>query len=82
MDIERKFGIRIENLLRVKKNNKSLKFDNLTMVPIDKSLINKKILRKDEVDWINDYHGNVFQKLKGFMNRSELIELKKACSNI
>ena len=37
-----KFGIRIENLIRIKKINKKLFFDNLTMVPIDKSLINKK----------------------------------------
>ena len=38
------FGIRIENLIRVKKINKRFLFDNLTMVPIDKSLIKKTML--------------------------------------
>ena len=39
-----KFGIRIENLIRVKKSERT--FDNLTMVPIDKTLINKKLLTR------------------------------------
>ena len=36
-----KFGIRIENLIRVKRDRNNLKFENLTLVPIDKSLIEK-----------------------------------------
>ena len=39
-----KFGIRIENLIYVKKDKNKKKFENLTMVPIDKELIDKKIL--------------------------------------
>ena len=77
-----KFGIRIENLLRVKKDKNIYSFDNLTMAPIDKSLINKDILKKDEIDWLNNYHQNVFNNLKSFMNRSELLDLKQACSKI
>ena len=45
-----KFGIRIENLVWVKKNTRGYSFDNLTMVPIDKSLINKDILKKKEIN--------------------------------
>ena len=41
------FGIRIENLIYVKKKNKKI-FDNLTMAPIDKELIDLKILNKNE----------------------------------
>ena len=77
-----KFGIRIENLVRVKKNKKSYSFDNLTMVPIDKSLVNKNILKKNEIIWLNNYHKDVFNNLKKFMNKSELLELKLACSKI
>ena len=40
-----KFGIRIENLVYVKKNKKGMEFDNLTYVPIDKNLIIKKIIK-------------------------------------
>ena len=36
-----KFGIRIENLLNVRKKNGKMIFNNLTVAPIDKSLINK-----------------------------------------
>ena len=77
-----KFGIRIENLIRVKKENKGFSFVNLTMVPIDKSLINKNIMRKNEINWLNNYHLNVFKKIKGFMNKSELLDLTQACSKI
>ena len=75
-----KFGIRIENLVRVKKSSSGYSFDNLTMVPIDKSLINKDILKKEEIVWLNDYHKNVFKKIKKFMNKKELGELQLACS--
>ena len=77
-----KFGIRIENLIRVKKIKKNYKFDNLTLAPIDKSLIEKKLLNKRETKWLNDYHSKVFNNLKKFMNRRELIQLKNSCSNI
>jgi len=77
-----KFGIRIENLITVKKMRKKLKFDNLTLVPIDKSLIEIKLLNKNEITWINNYHFKVYNSLKKFMNKLELIELRNSCSNI
>jgi Xaa-Pro aminopeptidase len=77
-----KFGIRIENLIRVKKIKKGYKFDNLTLAPIDKTLIEKKLLNKRETKWLNDYHLKVFNNLKKFMNNDELIQLKNSCSNI
>ena len=42
------FGIRIENLLYVKKSKKKLTFENLTLAPIDKDLINFNQLSKNE----------------------------------
>tara|TARA_B100000767_G_scaffold271581_1_gene297496 strand:+ start:878 stop:1747 length:870 start_codon:yes stop_codon:yes gene_type:complete len=77
-----KFGIRIENLIYVKKNNKNLSFDNLTMAPIDKDFIDQSILNKNEIRWLNNYHKSVFTNLKGFMNKIEISELKQACSAI
>jgi len=77
-----KFGIRIENLIRVKKNKKGYSFNNLTMTPIDKSLIDKNILKKNEINWLNNYHRDVFNNLKKFMNKSELSNLRQACSKI
>ena len=76
------FGIRIENLIHVKKNKKKYVFDNLTMAPIDKSLIDKTVLNKNEINWVNNYHEVVFKNLKRFMNKAELFELNQACSQI
>ena len=52
------------------------------MAPIEKSLIEKKLLQKKEIKWINNYHATVFSNLGKFMNKYELFDLKKACSNI
>jgi len=77
-----KFGIRIENLITIKKTKKKLGFVDLTMAPIEKSLINKKLLNIDEIKWLNNYHSKVFKNIKEFMSKSELNELKIMCSNI
>jgi Xaa-Pro aminopeptidase len=78
---ENDFGIRIENLIYCKKiSNNNAKFSNLTMVPIDKDCINKKLLNKNEINWINSYHQKIFFTLKPFMNNTEIKLLTKACS--
>ena len=77
-----KFGIRIENLIFVKKGRKKMYFENLTMVPIEKNLIDRKMLNKFEERWLNDYHNKVFNNLKTFMRKDEIIDLKEACSAI
>jgi Xaa-Pro aminopeptidase len=76
------FGIRIENLVYVRRTRDKLNFEDLTLVPIDKTLIEKKNLTSFEKDWLNKYHQKVFTHLKKFMNKFELIQLKQACSNI
>ena len=76
------FGIRIENLIYVKKIENKNFFENLTLVPIDKDLIDITILNQQEKKWLNNYHMKVFNNLKSKMNNSETLELKKACSAI
>ena len=77
-----KFGIRIENLIYVKKQKNKIFFENFTKVPIDKDLIEEKMLNKREKEWINNYHRNVFKSINNKMNKNESLELKKACSAI
>ena len=78
-----KFGIRIENLIILNKSDKkNLKFENLTLVPIDKSLIIRRLMSIDEIKWLNNYHKTVFSKLSKFMNYKERSILKDQCSNI
>tara|TARA_B100000029_G_scaffold237045_1_gene234099 strand:- start:11045 stop:12754 length:1710 start_codon:yes stop_codon:yes gene_type:complete len=72
------FGIRIENLIYIKKN----RFEELTMAPIDKKLINKNMLNKKEIKWLNEYHAKVKRNLSKFMNIKEKANLFEACSPI
>ena len=77
-----KFGIRIENLIYVKENKRRIAFENLTMAPIEKDLIIKEKLSKKEKNWLNNYHKTVFKNLIRSMNKTEALELEKACSAI
>ena len=72
------FGIRIENLIYIKKN----KFKELTMAPIEKDLIKKKMLNKNEISWLNKYHSKVIKNLFRFMSSEEKVNLIEACSPI
>ena len=75
---EGSFGIRIENLIFIKKN----KFEELTMAPIEKDLIAKQMLSEKEIEWINKYHAKVKKNLSKFMNFREKTNLIDACSPI
>ncbi len=66
-----KFGIRIENLIFIKKNKKKLFFENLTLAPIDKDLIEFKMLTKKEKDYIFKYHLKIYSKLSNFLSLKE-----------
>ena len=65
------FGIRIENLVFVKNNNKNLYFENLTLVPIEKELTNYKLLSSLEKDYLFKYHVNVYSKISKYLNLKE-----------
>ena len=66
-----KFGIRIENLIYIKKIKKKLSFVNLTMAPIDKDLINFDQLNKAEKNYLFDYHLNIYLNLSNYLNKKE-----------
>ena len=66
-----KFGIRIENLVFVKKQNKKLFFENLTLAPIEKDMINFKLLNNLEKNYLFMYHLNVYSKISKYLNSSE-----------
>ena len=65
------FGIRIENLLYVNQKNKSLFFENLTLAPIEKDLINYNLLNKMEKDYLFKYHLNIYAEYSSFLNKKE-----------
>ena len=65
------FGIRIENLVFVKKNKKKIFFENLTLAPIENKLINYKLLTSFEKDYLFKYHINIYSKISKYLNSKE-----------
>ncbi len=69
---EGKWGIRIENLvvnMPVAQPTETefgdfLNFETITYCPIDTRLIEPSLLDQVEIDWLNDYHRQVYAELK------------------
>jgi Xaa-Pro aminopeptidase len=65
------YGIRIENLVFVKKVKKKICFENLTLAPIEKDLINFNLLTKLEKNYLFKYHLDVYSKLSKYLSPNE-----------
>ena len=72
---EGKFGVRIENLIYVKKVKNKLKFENLTMAPLDNDLINKKLLNSKELEYLLSYNMEIYNNLSKYLNKKERVWL-------
>lgn len=80
-------GIRTENLTLVCSAGEGLfgeylKFETITLCPICKKGIIKELLTADEVDWLNNYHQQVYEKLSPKLNEEEKAWLKEATAVI
>jgi Xaa-Pro aminopeptidase len=63
-----KWGVRIENLMLCipaasTEFGEFLKFESLTLCPIDTRCVDLTLMREDELAWLNDYHVTVLQRL-------------------
>ncbi|MEM7104285.1 MAG: aminopeptidase P family protein [Bacteroidota bacterium] len=70
------YGIRIENLILTVNAGEStygnfLKFESVTLFPIDTSLIELSLLDHEEITWLNDYHSKVFELLSPRLDNAE-----------
>ena len=80
------FGIRIENLVLVEPREipamegEWLGFETLTLVPIDKALVDRDLLTPAEVDWWNAYHSRVREVLAPQLEGEDLAWLEEACT--
>lgn len=79
------YGIRIENLILCVEDETNdfgtfLKFEDLTVFPIDKQLINKELLTKQEISWLDNYHQKVYQALSPLLKKDEVKWLKAQCA--
>lgn len=82
-----KYGIRIENLIACVPDienefGKFLKFETLTLCPIDKKPIKIDMLLPDEKEWLNSYHRMVFERLSTSLNKEQKDWLKDKTKEI
>lgn len=78
-------GIRIENSVLVQKSRKNefgqfMEFETVTFLPYEKQAILLSELTADEMDWINQYHAQVYEKLSPYLNEEEKNWLKEKTS--
>lgn len=78
-----KFGVRIENTLLIKdyqttEFGKFLQMESLTLCPIDQTPVDFSMLQTEEIEWLNDYHRDVFEKLSPYLEGDDLEWLKEA----
>lgn len=78
-----KFGVRIENTLLIKdyqttEFGKFLQMESLTLCPIDLSPVDFSMLQTEEIEWLNDYHRDVFDKLSPYLEGDDLEWLREA----
>ena len=82
------YGIRIENLVLVVKKEiegaekEMLGFETVTFAPIDRRLVVKEMLSAAELDWFNDYHRQVLEKIGPTLSGSDREWLDRACAPI
>ena len=82
------FGIRIENLVLVEKREipgmegEWLGFETLTLVPIDKKLVDRDMLGEAEIEWWNAYHARVREVLAPQLEGEDLAWLEHACETL
>jgi Xaa-Pro aminopeptidase len=70
------YGIRTENVIACKEwqtneYGRFLKFETLTLCPIDTRLVNKDLLTASETDWLNNYHQRCYAILSPSLNEEE-----------
>lgn len=78
------YGIRTENLvLCVQADEFSagdfLRFESVSLFPIDRQLIREAWLTPEEKNWLNDYHQKVFDELAPLLEDEERSWLRNRC---
>lgn len=81
--IEGSHGIRTENIMVARNGEKNgdgqfLYFDMLTFVPIDLEAIEPSYMQKRDIERLNAYHKQVYEKVSPYLSEEERIWLKEA----
>ena len=83
------YGIRIENLILVVEKSPAkgrslamLGFETLTLAPIDRLLIKRKLMTSSEIDWLNNYHAKVLKIIGPRLKKSHKTWLELATKKL
>ena len=81
--IEGSYGIRTENLVLCVEDEKNeygqfLRFEYLTYVPIDLEVIDREIMSERDVELLNRYHEQVYEKISPYLDEDERVWLAEA----
>ncbi|MFT3665245.1 M24 family metallopeptidase [Piscinibacter sp.] len=81
------WGIRIENLVLnvpagASEFGEFLAFETLTLCPIDTRLVERSLLRADEIDWLNAYHATVRERIEPLVTGAALDWLRERTAPI
>lgn len=82
------YGIRIENLVIVRNSDfeederPMLRFETITLVPIDTRLVNAHMMSAAEITWLNIYHAKVREKISPLLEGAEKEWLINATNSI
>lgn len=82
-----KFGVRTENTVLITDYKKTefgkfLQIEPLTLCPIDTTPIETNIMLPEEIDWLNQYHQKVYEKLAPYLSETEKKWLRNATKAI
>jgi Xaa-Pro aminopeptidase len=79
------FGIRIENLILITEpetipggERQMMRFETLTLAPIDRRLIVPELMTAEEIAWLDEYHARVARELSPFLADADRAWLDRA----
>ncbi|MBO6596254.1 MAG: aminopeptidase P family protein [Pseudomonadales bacterium] len=77
------YGIRCENLIIVmQREDGMLCFETITFAPFDQRLIDESLLTPQELDWLNQYHSEVREKISPLLFGEDLSWLEASTNSI
>jgi len=59
-----------------------LKFETVTLFPIDKELIDVEMMSDEDIDWLNNYHKRVYDTLAQKLDENEREWLSRKCAKL
>ena len=85
--VEGGYGIRTENLMVCKKAEKNqygqfMEFECLTFVPIDLDGLDLSVMEETDIQYLNDYHRQVRERILPYLTEEEATWLKEATREV